>query len=202
MMSERKCYCTDGYQCGYCRFRSNKDEWFTEAYRLLKPHGVMCVINYPENNNLLFADNKDKHFIQQLIWTYNTNIGHSKYKYTRSYRTILVFSKTNHYTFNPMKTKYKNPDDKRIKLLIEQGKSPTHSDIFDINLCKNVSKSKNKLGVNQLPDKLVEMLINTYTNKKDSILDPFAGNMTIPKCANTLGRVSTGIDIIVHNNEV
>ena len=173
-------------------------QWAELCIKKLNHTGLICIINYPENNNMLFCEliKKGYNFIQQLIWNYPTNIGHSKSKYTRSHRTILIFSKSKKYTFNPEIQPYKNPTDKRIKKRIEQGfKGTNHYDIFTINLCKNVSKSKKNNGINQLPDKLVDMLIKTYSNENDIILDPFVGNGTVFYRSEILKRNSIGMDI-------
>jgi len=172
-------------------------EWAELCMKQLSKRGVMCVINYAENNNVLYTDlvKKGYNFVQQLIWNYPTNVGQSKSKYTRSYRTILVFSKSKDYTFNAVKGEYKNPSDKRIKERIANGHAPNHYDMFEINMCKNVSKDKKRNGINQLPRDLVEMLINTYSEPLDSILDPFVGNGTVMNIAYEMNRDATGIDI-------
>jgi len=186
--------------------KKNYDEWCVEwaelCFNSLTPQGVLCIINYPENNNVLFANliKKGYHFIQQLIWNYPTNIGHSKSKYTRSYRTILIFSKNKNYTFNPLKQDYKNPTDKRIKQRIKEGHlGVTHYDVFTYNLCKNVSKAKKNNGINQLPSELVYMLINSFSNEQDFILDPFVGNGTVIDISEKLNRNSIGIDVNIYS---
>ena len=179
-------------------YRSWMKEVAVKCYNSLKDGGIMCFINYPEHNNRLFCDLEglDMNFIQQLIWYYPTNIGHSNKKYTRSHRTILVYSKGKEYTFNPLKQPYKNPSDKRIKALIEKGSKGTNLyDIWGINLCKNVSKSKKNDGVNQLPNKLCDNLILSYSNIGGIVLDPFAGNGTVPFRALECGRVGIGLDV-------
>ena len=182
--------------------KKNYDEWCLKwaslCFNTLNKKGVICIINYPENNNKLFVElvNKGYNFIQQLIWCYPTNIGHSKKKYTRSYRTILVFSLNKDYTFNPLKQPYKNLNDKRIKELIKNGSRGTNLyDVFNINLCKNVSKSKRNKGINQLPDKLVDILLQSFSDPFDTILDPFMGNGTVINQAEKWGRNGIGIDI-------
>ena len=173
-------------------------EWAELCFKTLNDKGVLCIINYPENNNILYTEliKRGYHFVQQLIWAYPTNVGHSKKKYTRTYRTILIFSKSKDYMFNPIKQPYKNPTDKRIKERIANGhKGTNHYDIFNINLCKNVSKSKKNNGINQLPNKLVDMLIKTFTEPLDTILDPFVGNGTVMDRAYELNRNGIGIDI-------
>jgi len=186
--------------------RANYDEWCLEWAELcisrLKENGILAIINYPENNNLLYTDliRKGYNFVQELIWEYPTNVGQSKTKYTRNYRTIIVFSKSDKYTFNPKKGEYKNPTDKRIKERIKNGFAPNHYATFNINMCKNVSKDKKRNGINQLPRELVEILIKTYTNEGDFILDPFVGNQTMPLIADELKRNSIGIDINDYRN--
>jgi len=172
-------------------------DWAKLCFKSLTDNGVLCIINYPENNNILFTNlvNEGHHFIQQLIWKYPTNVGQSKMKYTRSYRTILVFSKNKNYVFNPEKQAYKNPNDKRIKERMKQGHLPNHYDVFDINLCKNVSKDKKNNGINQLPRDIVELLVKTYSNTRDTVLDPFVGNGTVMEIADELDRNGIGIDI-------
>ncbi len=173
-------------------------EWSLMALSKLKPGGVMCIINYPENNNILYSRliNTEFNYIQQLIWHYPANIGHSKRKYTRTYRTILIFSNGPDYTFNPNKQPYKNPTDKRIKKLIEAGSIGTNCYVvLNFNLCKNVSKTKKKNGYNQLPQKLVEFLIGSFSNEEDIVLDPFVGTGTVMMIADQMNRGGIGIDI-------
>lgn len=177
-------------------------EWAELCFKSLSDNGVLCIINYPENNNILYTDlvRKGYNFVQQLVWNYSTNIGQSKTKYTRSYRTILVFSKSKKYFFNGMKGEYKNPKDKRIQQRIAEGNSPMHYDVFTYQLCKNVSKNKKNIGINQLPQDLVEMLIKTYSDVHDTIMDPFAGNRTVTDCAWNLARGRIAIDINEYKN--
>jgi DNA modification methylase len=163
----------------------------------LKENGVLAIINYPENNNILYTDlvRKGYNFVQELIWEYPTNVGQSTKRYTRNYRTIIIFSKTEEYIFNPEKQEYKNPTDKRIQERIKQGFAPNHYATFNINICKNVSKDKKNNGINQLPRELVEMLIKTFSDECSYICDPFVGNGTVMDIAEELNRDSLGIDL-------
>lgn len=172
-------------------------KWAEKCMNHLCGNGILAIINYPENNNKLYTDlvKKGHNFVQELIWHYPTNVGQSTRKYTRNFRTIIIFSKSKGWNFNPEKQQYKNPTDKRIKMRIEEGFEPTHYSTFEINMCKNVSKDKKKNGINQLPRELVEMLIKTYTHKGHNVLDPFVGNGTVMDIADELGRDSVGIDI-------
>ncbi len=177
--------------------------WLKKVISKMKNGATFCIINYPENNNNLYlyiTTHYELQFIQQLIWHYNTNIGHSKSKYTRSYRTILVFSKGKQKTFNAGLQPYKNPNDKRIKDRIKKGsKGVNRYDVLYFDLCKNVSKSKKNIGINQLPNGLIDFLIKSYSKENDRILDCFVGNGTVINRAKILKRNSVGIDINNYN---
>jgi len=182
-------------------------EWAMQCLRRnLQTNGRMAIINYPENNNILYTKliEKGYYFHEQLIWEYPTNIGHSNTKYTRNYRTIIIFSNYGQRgTFNPIKQPYKNPTDKRIAKKIAEGSEGTnHYATFEYNLCKNVSKDKKNNGINQLPKELVEMLIKTYSKEGDSVLDPFVGNGTVMDIAHELNRNAVGIDINSYNRSI
>ena len=90
---------------------------------------------------------------------------------------------------------YKNPEDKRVKKLIKEGKKGTHLyNWWEINLVKNVSKDK-KLYVNQIPREVLNRLILTTTNKGDLILDPMCGTGSAIVAAADLQRRGIGTDL-------
>jgi len=71
-------------------------EWAELCINELRENGILAIINYPENNNILYTDliRKGYNFIQELIWYYPTNVGQSNKKYTRNFKTIIIFSKS------------------------------------------------------------------------------------------------------------
>ncbi|MHA1223294.1 MAG: DNA-methyltransferase [Candidatus Heimdallarchaeaceae archaeon] len=132
-----------------------------------------------------------------LAWCYNSNI-------SRQYRLISIFNlKPN---FNNSKIPYKNPNDKRIKKLIEGGSKGTRCyDWFsDIQLVKNVSKEKimkeengKKVPVHpcQIPIKLMQRLIALCTTKEDIVVDPFMGVGATAIAAESMNREWIGIEL-------
>jgi len=50
-------------------------------------------------------------------------------------------------------------------------------------------------GLAPFPDELAVRCIMPSTVAGDVVLDPFAGSMTVPKCADELGRVGIGVDL-------
>jgi DNA modification methylase len=188
-------------------YDDNKDEseyiiwckmWLSDCIRLLNSTGSLYMINYPENAALLYPFlKKFMHFNRWITWCYPTNIGQSTKNYTRSQRAILFCSKTDKYKFNreDILQPYKNPEDKRIKALIENGSGGRAPyDVFYYNMVKNVSKDKTEHPC-QIPEPLLEVFIKASSDRGDVVLDPLAGSFSTCAVAKRLGRKSIGIDI-------
>lgn len=111
-------------------------------------------------------------------WCYNLNL-------PRQFRLINFYDIN--VNFNKVKQPYKNPNDKRIKKLIEAGSKGTRMyDWFsDIQIVKNVSKEKTSHPC-PVPVALMERIILLTTNEGDTICDPFMGSGTTAlACINT-----------------
>lgn len=98
--------------------------------------------------------------------------------------------------FNKVKQPYKNPTDKRVKKLIENGSegSRIYDWWDDIQLVKNVSKEKCSSFTNQIPVKLLERIILLTTKPGDTILDPFFGSGSLYFACKNTGRKCIGIE--------
>ena len=154
--------------------------WSQECKRILKDDGNFFIINYPKNNAHLRAYYLDDDFfeVNEYVWVYNTNIGHSKHKFTTAHRSILhcTKAKANKFYKENVAVEYKNPTDKRIMKLLEEGKkgrSPYSWFYFD--LVKNVSRSKTFHSC-QIPEALSSTLIKSTTKEDDSVLILFGGS--------------------------
>jgi adenine-specific DNA-methyltransferase len=120
-------------------------------------------------------------------WVYNSNLN-------RQHRSIAWFGCNPNLT--KVKQPYKNPNDKRIKKLIENGSEGTRLYDWwdDINLVKNVSKDKEASFTNQIPIKLLERIILTTTKEGDTILDPFFGSGSLYFACKNTKRKCIGIE--------
>ncbi len=87
---------------------------------------------------------------------------------------------------------YKNPTDKRIAKLIEEGCEARSYDWWEIDQVKNVSKDHDHPC--PIPVELARRIVLSTTNPGDLIVDPFAGSFTIPAVAAVLGRQAIGIE--------
>ena len=151
-----------------------------ESMRVLKPTGNLFMINYPKQNAYLRVKYLDEaaYNVQDYVWVYNTNVGHSKSRFTTAHRSILhaVKSKDNNFYKEQVAVPYQNPTDKRIMKRITEGhKGRMPYSWFYFDLVKNVSKDKT-FHACQIPLGLVEMLIKSCTKEKDDIFVLFGGS--------------------------
>ena len=159
-------------------------EWYIElskeCMRVLKDSGNVFMMNYPKQNAHLRVKYLDKHFphINDYVWVYPTNVGHSKKRFTTAHRSILHVrkSKDNNFYGNAVAQPFKNPTDKRIMERIKNGaKGRMPYSWFEFNLVKNVSKEKT-IHACQIPQKLFEMLLDSSTLENDNVLILFGGS--------------------------
>lgn len=147
----------------------------------------LAIIHYPEEAM--------EYFIPALglpdevvVWCYNSNLPGRQSRLINFYNCNV--------NFNKVKQPYKNPNDKRIKKLIESGKTGSRSyDWFnDIQMVKNVSKDKLNHPC-PIPIKLYERIILLTTNEGDTVMDPFAGHGNFAVACINLNRNFIGFDL-------
>ncbi len=158
--------------------------WYSElakeSLRVLKPEGNLFLLNYPKQNSYLRVNFLDEaaYEVHDYAWVYNTNVGHSKKRFTTAHRSILHATKTkdNNFYKDQVAVPYQNPEDRRIKQRIAEGhKGRMPYSWFYFDLVKNVSKDKTFHSC-QIPLPLVEMLIKSCTVEKDNVFILFGGS--------------------------
>lgn len=192
------------YRQPFDRYIEWSSEWSREAYRLLKPTGNLFILNYPKNNSHLRVRTLDRLFldVHEYVWTYNTNVGHSRKRFTTAHRTILHCRKTNDNKWfkDHVAKPYKNPTDRRIRRNIVRGsKGRMPYSWLYCDLVKNVSREKTS-HVCQIPEKLSELLFRACTEPGDSILIMFGGSGSEVLVAIRLGLdyIAFEIDPVYH----
>lgn len=120
-------------------------------------------------------------------WCYNGNI-------PRRFRLIGYWGCRPEYS--RIKQPYKNPTDKRVKKLIENGSegTPLYEWWSDIQLVKNVSKEKTSHPC-PIPVELAERIITLTTEAGDTVMDPFMGSGTVALACFNTGRNFVGCEI-------
>lgn len=151
-----------------------------KSLKVLKNEGNLFMINYPKQNAYLrvkFLDNAFS-FVNEYVWVYNTNVGHTPKRFTTAHRSILHIrkSKNNKFYKENVALPYKNPNDRRILENLANGsKGRMPYSWFYFDLVKNVSKEKTYHAC-QIPQKLTEMLIKSCTKPNDIVLILFGGS--------------------------
>jgi DNA modification methylase len=175
------------YNVGY-HYEGYSDKMPEDDYiEMLKkiPRPVVCI-HYPEDTiNILprvwgRAD-------EVVCWVYPSNTG-------KQSRLISWWGCKP--DFRKEKQPYKNPNDKRIKKLIESGsKGSRIYDWWEINQVKNVSDEKTDHPC-QIPLSLLERIIRITAVPGQVIADPFAGSGGTGVAANNLGHHFWGCEIV------
>ncbi len=178
-------------------------DWYIEltkeSLRVLKPSGNLFLINYPKQNAYLRVKFLDEaaYDVQDYVWVYNTNVGHSPRRFTTAHRSILhaTKSKENNFYKEQVAQPYLNPTDKRIQERIRNGhtgRMPYSWLYYD--LVKNVSKDKTFHSC-QIPLPMVELFIKSCTVENDLIFILFGGSGSEIVLAENLKRAFVSCEI-------
>ena len=175
------------FNIGY-HYKNYKDNLSEDQYYELMAQAFSLtpsvIIHYPEElYKIAFCIGKSPEKV--VSWVYNSNT-------RKQHRDIAFFGVKP--DFSKVRHPYKNPNDKRVRALIEKGyKGSRLYDWWNINQVKNVSKEKTAHPC-QMP---VEVMKNIIGILPDDVLivDPFCGSGTTGVACALLGRHFIGIDI-------
>lgn len=185
-------------------YRKMIGETLDVAYDNSAEDASFFLIHYQEDVAEMYDIITNKWCVHQWItWCYPSNYGHSTKKFTNASRVVLWLKKEEDPKFKPKEVvqKYKNPSDSRIKKKIEDGRLGAHLyDWLEINHVKNVSEEYQGYD-NQIPEKLLKILILTTTDKGELIADPFSGSYSTARTALKHGRLAVGSDLNKGTNE-
>lgn len=192
--------------------KKSVDEFYNprikEMYRVLKDNGTLVLqMDYRIDHWLRFIC--DEHFgykncINVVQWAYSSG-GSSKKKLSQKNDTLIIYAKNpNKQTFNPMKQKSYNRDFKpyRFKGIEEfqdeYGLWYTMVNMKciwnDIPMVGRTSGERVDYAT-QKPIKLLDRIIQLYTNEGDLVADFFMGSGTTIVSAKNLNRNYIGCDI-------
>ena len=168
-------------------------EWYRprliEMKRVLKDTGsiyLQCdyrLVHYlkVEMDNIFGINN----FRNEIIWKYGLG-GSGNRSFSKKHDNILFYSKNETYTFN---IQYEKATSNKLK-----GQLKKMTDVWDIPNINNMSKER--VGYDtQKPKTILEIIVNTSSNKGDVIADFFCGSGTSLVVAKELNRNYIGCDI-------
>lgn len=144
----------------------------------------LVVIMYPEMLYRLSAQIK-KYPDRVVSWVYPSNT-------RRQHRDIAFFGVQP--DFSKVRQPYKNPTDRRVKKLIENGsKGCKLYDWFEVNQVKNISKDKTAHPC-QMPIDVMTKIVGVLPDGM-KIIDPFMGSGTTGVACKKLRRDFVGVEI-------
>lgn len=164
--------------------------WIKEAYRVLKQNGSIYIAigdEFAAEINLILK--KTGFFFRNWIVWYYTFGQNQRKKFNRAHTHILYFSKDkNNYTFNDEKIRVPSArqlkyNDKRAN---PKGKVP--DDVWQISRVCGTFKERIGNHPCQMPERLLERIINVSSDINDIVLDPFGGTGTTAAVAKKLKR--------------
>ena len=192
--------------------KESVDEFYNprikEMHRVLKDNGTLVLqMDYRIDHWLRFIC--DEHFkykncINVVSWAYSSG-GSSKKKLSQKNDTLIIYAKNpNKQTFNPMKQKSYNRDFKPYRFAgvseyqDEYGLWYTMVNMKciwdDIPMVGRTSGERVDYAT-QKPIKLLDRIIQLYTNEGDLVADFFMGSGTTIVSAKNLNRNYIGCDI-------
>lgn len=181
-------------------YKKFQEEWIKSAVKLLRPGGSIFIYNIPKwniyaSNLLLELGLELRHWIV-IDSTFGLPIKNKLYP---SHYSLLYFTKGKPKTFNSIRVPI--PSCRHCGGDIKDyggHRSKIHQDGLNLkDVWTDIGKvtgQKNRLA-NELPEKLLERVINLSTNPGDLILDPFAGSGTTLAVARRLKRDCVGIEL-------
>jgi len=172
-------------------------ETLEDVERVLKDNGGNYVyLNYPEFAARLWAaacEVSGLRPFEWVTWVYNTHTGGKPLR--KGSRAWLWFVKGQPcFNADAFQGEYRNPTDRRVAQLIEDGRKPVGYDWWLFEQIKNVSQEKTDHPC-QLPVEMVSRWIRGVSPDGGLVVDPFLGSGTTLCAAKNLGRNAIGIEI-------
>lgn len=174
-----------GYHYNTYKDKMSEQEYLYFLNQVFKTNNTpYVVIHYPESLYKIALYNGDVP-TRVCSWVYNSNTA-------KQHRDIAFFGVEPN--FNQVLQPYKNPNDKRIKKRIEEGKLGCKLyDWWNVNQVKNVSKVKTKHPC-QMPLEVMKNVVGVLP-KEYIVIDPFMGSGTTGVACKELGYEFIGCEI-------
>lgn len=173
----------------YLLFSKN---WLLECDRVLKQSGTIYIfmgfrfISYLYN---ILSKDMGYEFGNWICWHYTQGIGKKK-GFSPRHDDILMFHKSKNFTFNL--------DDIRIPQKYYRARNNMRGanpgDVWSFSHVHYCNENRQNHPT-QKPEGIIERIVLASSNKKDIILDPFAGSGTTLRVCQQLDRNSIGIEL-------
>lgn len=171
-----------GYHYGKYKDKMRERDYYSMLAELTL-YASSVVVLYPEMLHRLSIE-KEEMPVRVVSWVYNSNT-------PKQHRDIAFYGIAP--DFRRVMQPYKNPNDKRIKERIAQGKGARLYDWWNINQVKNTSAEKTAHPC-QMPLHVMKNVIGVLPDNI-GVIDPFAGSGTTGAACVALGVEFEGYEI-------
>lgn len=148
------------------------------------------IVHYPEQMHRLSIE-KGEAPVRVVSWVYNSNTG-------KQHRDIAFYGVKPDFT--RVTQPYKNPNDKRIKKLMAEGKGARLYDWWNENQVKNTTKGKTAHPC-QMPLEVMERIVGILPDGC-GVIDPFMGSGTTGVACRNKGVPFIGYEIVPEYYEI
>lgn len=139
----------------------------------------------------IFGENN---FVNEVVWTYKSG-GATKRNFAKKHDTLLFYSKSERYTFNPLTEKSYNRNMKpyRFKGVKEYQDDigwytvVNMKDVWNIDMVGRTSSERTGYAT-QKPEKLIERIVKACSSEGDLCADFFSGSGTFGAVCSRLNR--------------
>ena len=181
----------------YDEYHRWTEKWMAACYGVLKPTGSMWVAigdDYAAEVRII-ARRLGLNLRNWIVWHYTFG-QNTQHKFARSHTHLFYWTKDpKEFTFNDMAVRIPSARqttyaDKRAN---PKGKLP--DDVWSFSRVCGTFHERVQWHPCQMPEKVLERIVEVSSDPGDLVLDPFSGSGTTCVVAARLGRVYFGIDI-------
>ncbi len=157
-----------------------------------------------EGNLVLHTDWRTSHYLRvladrffgydrlmnEIVWCYNSG-GASKKWFSKKHDTLLWYTKSEHYTFNPPREPYATPNVADRPGFHPEGR--IMADYWNIPFLSTTAGERTGYPT-QKPLALAKRIVEAFTNEGDIVVDPFCGSGTTGEACALLNRSAILVD--------
>jgi len=197
-----------GLEPSYQLYLERLNKVWDECYRVTKDNAILAI-NIGTKRHLgqfypigmdIYKNMKKWKLLDRLIWYIPNALTQPSFYLDKlpdnKFEDVLIFSKNYDYkfTFNKIRVpqKYRIRDPRSHKYHPE-GRSI--GNVIKLRAYRPPPIKKRNYHQAAFPEDLVHLIVYTYSNPKDTILDPFAGSGTTLKVAKSTNRSGIGYEI-------
>jgi len=183
----------------YDEYKTWTKNWMKACVHALKPTGTFWVAigdEYAAEIRVFARENLGLHLRNWVIWYYTFGQNTRK-KFGRSHTHLFYFVKNpSHFTFNDeairtFSDRQKKYNDRRAN---DTGRLPDDVWTEFPRVCGTFNEREGWHPC-QMPETILARIVRACSNKRDIVLDPFAGSGTTLAVAKKLSRYYVGIEI-------